>query len=152
MIMSAHLAEGRIRSLRKENRHLLWRLLLGQTQTARPCARVHRNRLPWTDGDGQTAIVRDPESTNKNGISVNCDDNKCLHVRLSATSAHIGHAFEDVAVRPTGQTRRESLAPFGICVVDGYKPERAWMPRVLAPPLEGREWVCTARKGDLLGR
>ena len=137
--MSAHLAKRRIRSLRKENRHLLWHLLRGQTQTADPCARVHRNRLPWTDGNGQTAIVRDPESTNKNGISANCDNNKRLHVRLSAASAHIRRAFEDVAVRPTGQTSRESLAPFGICVVDGYKPERAWVPCVLAHPLQGKE-------------
>jgi hypothetical protein len=100
---------------------------------------VQRNRLPWTDGGGQTAIVRDPESTNRKSISANRDKNKCLHVRLSATSAHIGRALEDITVRPTGQTRRERLGPFGISVVDGYKSERAWVPGELAPPLQGKE-------------
>lgn len=137
--MSAHLAVRRIRSLRKENRNLLCRLLRGQIQTAAACARVCRNRLSWTNCDAQTAIACDPESTNKKGISAVCGNNECLHVRLSATSAHTGHAFEDVTVRPTGQTRPECLVPFGIRVVDGYKPERAWVPCVLAPSLQGKK-------------
>src|SRR5712691_4714735 len=92
---------------------------------------MHRNRLPWTDGNRQAAIApdREPENTI---IDHSTTARSISDVRRSFTSPQTRRAVDDVAVSPHGQACRECRAPCGICVVDGHETKRAYVPAASA--------------------